>query len=58
MKHLYAMYGVEQSITTPYNPCGNTTCERFNCTMMDLLKSLSIAERYLATALTICNICI
>ena len=41
MKHLYAMHGVEQSTTTPYNPCGNTTCERFNHIMMDLLKSLS-----------------
>ena len=25
----------------PYNLCGNATCERFNGTLMDLLKSLS-----------------
>ena len=29
MKHLYAIYGVEQSTTMPYNPCGNATFERF-----------------------------
>ena len=27
MQHLYALYGVEQSITTPYNPRGNAYCE-------------------------------
>ena len=41
MKHLYAMYSVEQSATMPYNPHGNSTCKRFNHTMMNLLKSLS-----------------
>ena len=45
MKHLYAMYGVEQSTTMPYNLHGNATCKRFNCTMMALLKSLSKEQK-------------
>ena len=40
MSHLYAMYGVEQSTTMPYNPCGNAPMERMNCTLINLLKSL------------------
>ena len=41
MPHLYAMYGVEQSTTTPYNPHGNAPMERLNHTLIGLLKSLS-----------------
>ena len=40
MTHLYVMYGIGQSTTAPYNLCGNATCERLNCTLNDLLKSL------------------
>ena len=40
MSHLYAMYRVEQSTTTPYNPCGNAPTERLNGTLIGLLKSL------------------
>ena len=40
MSHLYAMYEVEQSTTTPYNPSGNAPTERLNCTLIGLLKSL------------------
>ena len=40
MSHLYAMYGIEQSTTTPYNRCGNAPTERLNCTLIGLLKSL------------------
>ena len=40
MSHLHAMYGVEQSTTTPYNPCGNAPTERMNHTLINLLKSL------------------
>ena len=40
MSHLYAMYGVEQSTTMPYNPCGNAPTQRLNHTLIGLLKSL------------------
>ena len=33
MSHLYAMYGVEQSTTMPYNPRGNAPTERLNHTI-------------------------
>ena len=36
LQHLYALYGIEQSTTTPYNPHGNAYCERFNHTMIGL----------------------
>ena len=45
MKHLYALYGIEQSTTMPYNPCGNAQCEWFNRTMMGLLTSLSKEQK-------------
>ena len=45
MKHLYAMYGIEQSTTMPYNPHGNAQCEQFNHTMMGLLTSLSKEQK-------------
>ena len=40
MEHLYAMYGVKQSTSRPYNLLGSPQCERFNCTLIDLLRSL------------------
>ena len=40
MSHLYAMYGVEQSTTMPYNPHGNAPMERLNHTLIGLFKSL------------------
>ena len=45
MSHLYAMYGVEQSTTMPYNPCGNAPMERLNHTLIGLLKSLSKEQK-------------
>ena len=39
------MYGVRQSTTTPYNPHGNSTCERSNHTLYDLLKTLDKEQK-------------
>ena len=39
------MYGVEQTFTSPYNPRGNAFCERFNCTLFGLLKTLKTEEK-------------
>ena len=41
MSHLYAMYGVEQSTTMPYNLHENAPMERLNHILIGLLKSLS-----------------
>ena len=45
LQHLYALYGIEQSTTMPYNPHGNAYCERFNHTMIGLLTSLSKEQK-------------
>ena len=37
---LYSMYNIKQSMTTPYNPHGNSICKRFNQTLLGLLQSL------------------
>ena len=37
---LYSMYNIKQSMTMPYNPCGNSICERFNHTLLGFLQSL------------------
>ena len=34
------MYNIKQSMTMPYNLCGNSICERFNHTLLGLLQSL------------------
>ena len=45
LKHLYSMCGVKQSTTTPYNPHGNSTHERFNHTLHDLVKTLDKEQK-------------
>ena len=45
MEHLYTLYGVKQSTTTPYNPHGNSTCERFNHMLHDLFKTLDKEQK-------------
>ena len=40
ISQLYSMYNIKQSMTTPYNLCGNSICERFNHTLLRLLESL------------------
>ena len=42
---LCKMYGVEQSLTCPYNPLSNARCERFNRTLYDLLCTLSKEQK-------------
>ena len=37
---LYSLYNIKQSMTVPYNLCGNSICERLNCTLLDLIKTL------------------
>ena len=37
---MYSMYNIKQSMTTPYNPHGNSICERCNCTLLGLLQTL------------------
>ena len=34
------MYNIKQSMTMPYNPCGNSICKRFNHTLLSLLQNL------------------
>ena len=45
LEHLYTMYGVKQSTTTPYNLHGNSTYERFNCMLHNLLKTLDKEQK-------------
>ena len=43
--HLCHMYGVRQSTTTPYNPCGNSQCECFSRTLFGLMWSLDQEQK-------------
>ena len=39
------MYGVKQSLTTPYNPCGNSQCEWFNHILFGLMQTLTCEQK-------------
>ena len=39
------MYGVKQSTTMPYNPCGNSQCEWFNHTLFGLMRTLKCEQK-------------
>ena len=45
ISHLCKMYGIWQSTTTPYNPCGNAICERFNRTLFGLMRTLTEEQK-------------
>ena len=42
---LCKMYVVERTMTSPYNPRGNSQCKRFNRTMFGLLKTLTKEQK-------------
>ena len=45
ISHLCKMYGIWQSVTTPYNPCGNAICECFNQTLCDIMRTLTEEQK-------------
>ena len=42
---LYSVYNIKQTMTMPYNLCGNSICEQFNHTLLGLLQSLQRNKR-------------
>ena len=50
MKHLYALYSIEQSTTMPYNLHGNAHCKQFNCMIigcMQMCRHADIRKSYI-----------
>ena len=45
ISHLCKMYGIKQSLTMPYNPCGNSQYEWFNHTLFGLMQSLTSEQK-------------
>ena len=44
-KELHRLSGIESSNTTPYHPMGNGQCERMNRSLVNMLRSLSPAQK-------------
>ena len=57
ISHLYSMYNIKQSMTMPYNPCGNSICERSNHTQLGILQTCQKKRRqiYLCTFHHLCS---
>ena len=45
ISHLCETLGIKKSRITPYSPQGNGQCERFNRTLLSMLKTLSVNEK-------------
>ena len=45
ISNLCKMCGIRQSTTMPYNPHGNSQCERFNRTLFRLMKTLNREQK-------------
>ena len=44
-QHLHELTGIRKSRTTPYHPEGNGQCERFNRTLINMLKSIPEGQK-------------